>query len=141
MASGFKDGLIGSIDTAKISKPGQALCIRPTLPDRALQVMETRKRILGLEYLDTLSSFNNLAHTCNFQQRTHDAIGLIKKSFELQHSVLGPSHPHTPFSSRSLKEWSETVKILTAKQPQNPIQAELFNTLEKTKKDPRYGNH
>ncbi|OJJ51969.1 hypothetical protein ASPSYDRAFT_52710 [Aspergillus sydowii CBS 593.65] len=58
--------------------------------------METRKRILGLEYPDTLSSFNNLAHTCNSQQRINDAIGLIKKSFELRHSVLGPSHPQPP---------------------------------------------
>jgi hypothetical protein len=38
-----------------------------------VQVMETRKRVLGAEHPDTLTSMGNLAFTCKSQGRDLDA--------------------------------------------------------------------
>jgi hypothetical protein len=41
-------------------------------------VIETRKRVLRAEYLDTLASINNLAFTLKGQGRDAEAVSLIK---------------------------------------------------------------
>ena len=43
--------------------------------------MEIRKRVLGLEYLDILTSINNLALTLKSKSRNKEAILLIKVYF------------------------------------------------------------
>ena len=60
-----------------------------------VQVMETRKRVLGAEHPDTLTSINNLAHTFKKQHRDSEAIRLMFSCMELCLEVLGPAHPRT----------------------------------------------
>jgi hypothetical protein len=48
-----------------------------------VQVMETRKRVLGAEHPSTLTSINNLAHTYMKQERKDDALALISSCANL----------------------------------------------------------
>ncbi|KAF2836644.1 hypothetical protein M501DRAFT_1018536 [Patellaria atrata CBS 101060] len=57
--------------------------------------METRKRVLGEEHPDTLTSMANLAFT-----------------FKLQTQILGPQHPYVISSVATLNQWElENVDI------------------------------
>ncbi|KAF1975254.1 hypothetical protein BU23DRAFT_435962, partial [Bimuria novae-zelandiae CBS 107.79] len=49
-----------------------------------VQVMETRKRVLGEEHPDTLTSMNNLAFTQQCQARYTEALALIERCFRLR---------------------------------------------------------
>ena len=51
--------------------------------------METYKRVLGKEHLDTLVSMNNLAFIWKGQGRDKEAIVLIKQCVQLRECVLG----------------------------------------------------
>ena len=68
-------------------------------------MMETRKRVLNEEHLNTLMSMGNLAFTLKSQTRYEEAISLIKKCFELQKRILSPQHPDTKSSLQALNEW------------------------------------
>ncbi|OCK77107.1 hypothetical protein K432DRAFT_129195 [Lepidopterella palustris CBS 459.81] len=70
-----------------------------------VQVIETRKRVLGEEHPDTLISMNNLAFTFKSQSRNDEAISLLKTCLQLQKQILGPQHPDTESSLKSLNEW------------------------------------
>ncbi|OCK96822.1 uncharacterized protein K441DRAFT_551118 [Cenococcum geophilum 1.58] len=53
---------------------------------------------------------NNLAHTLKSQSHNKEAILLIKKCFQLRKQILGPQHPHTESSLKTLNKWeSETT--------------------------------
>ena len=63
-----------------------------------VQVMETKTRVLGAEYPDTLTSMNNLAFTWKGQGRVAEDIKLMEKCVQLQALVLGADHPHNTCS-------------------------------------------
>ena len=49
-----------------------------------MQVMETRKRVLGQEHPDTLSSMANLAFTTKDQSRKEEAIEVMVECVQLR---------------------------------------------------------
>lgn len=51
-------------------------------------LMERRKRLLGEEYPDTLTSMNNLAITLKSQSRNEEAISLMRRCFRIQNMSL-----------------------------------------------------
>ena len=57
--------------------------------------METRKRVLGQEYPDTLISMGNLALTYRNQGRWKEAEELKVQVMETMQRVLGEKHPDT----------------------------------------------
>jgi hypothetical protein len=73
-----------------------------------VQVMETRKRVLGAEHPDTLTSMANLAYTLKDQDRDDEAIELMTSCLELSMKVLRPSHHHTQGALGTLLAWSST---------------------------------
>src|SRR3984957_14684730 len=60
-----------------------------------VQVMETRKRILGTAHPDTLTSMNNLASTYRKQGRWKEAEELQVQVMETSLRMLGAEHPDT----------------------------------------------
>jgi len=58
-------------------------------------VMETRKRVLGQEHPDTLTSVANLASTYRNQGRWKEAEELDVQVMETRKRVLGQEHPDT----------------------------------------------
>ncbi len=66
------------------------------------QVMEARKRVLGVEHRNTLNSMNNLALTYNEQGRWKEAEELNMQDFEARKRVLGVEHPDTLTSMNNL---------------------------------------
>jgi hypothetical protein len=70
-----------------------------------VQVMETRKRVLGEEHPSTLTSMNNLAFTWKGQDRVEEAIRLMNHCIRLRMQVLGAEHPHTISLLETLNGW------------------------------------
>ena len=68
-------------------------------------MIETRKRVLGKEHPDTLTSMNNLAITWKEQGRNVKAIDLMGECIYLRTRILGADHPHTLSSSAAFTEW------------------------------------
>jgi len=68
-------------------------------------VIETRKRVLGQEHLDTLTSMANLAFTWNSNDRRLEGIRLLKECIQLQTRILGAHHPDTMSSQETLLIW------------------------------------
>ncbi|KAF2875763.1 Tetratricopeptide repeat-domain-containing protein, partial [Massariosphaeria phaeospora] len=64
--------------------------------------METRKRVLGEEHPDTLTSIGNLALTYRNQGRWKEAEELQAKELEICSRVLGEEHPSTLTSMANL---------------------------------------
>ncbi|KAH7319053.1 hypothetical protein BKA65DRAFT_356306, partial [Rhexocercosporidium sp. MPI-PUGE-AT-0058] len=58
-----------------------------------LEVMETRKRVLGAEHPSTLTSIVNLASTYRNQGRRKEAEDLEVQVIETFKRVLGAEHP------------------------------------------------
>ncbi|ORY18336.1 hypothetical protein BCR34DRAFT_670856 [Clohesyomyces aquaticus] len=67
-----------------------------------VQVMQTRKRVLGEEHLDTLTSMANLASTFWNQGRWKEAEALEAQVMETRKRVLGEEHPDTLTSMANL---------------------------------------
>jgi tetratricopeptide (TPR) repeat protein len=67
-----------------------------------VQVMETRKRVLGEEHPDTLTSMANLASTFWNQGRWKEAEELEVQAMETRKRVLGEKHPDTLTSMNNL---------------------------------------
>jgi len=77
-----------------------------------VQVMETIKRVLGEEHLDTLTSIKNLAFTFKVQGRNDEAILLLEKCTQLRKKVLGARHPYTTSLLATLNGWQlESMEI------------------------------
>ena len=72
--------------------------------------METRKRVLSVEYLDTLNGMNNLAFTQERQGRDTKALKLMEECVQLQTWVLDIDHPNTISSFAALIRW-QTKKL------------------------------
>jgi tetratricopeptide (TPR) repeat protein len=70
--------------------------------DLEVQVMETRKRVLGAEHPDTLTSIANLASTYRDQGRWKEAEDLFVQVMETSLRVLGAEHPDTLTSMNNL---------------------------------------
>jgi Tetratricopeptide repeat len=70
-----------------------------------VQVMETRKRVLGQEHPHTLTSINNLAFTRKEQGRKWEAIELMAECVQLRNRVLHAEHPDALSSAAALAEW------------------------------------
>ncbi len=64
--------------------------------------METRKRVLGEEHPDTVSSTANLASTYWNQGRWKEAEELQVQVMETRKRVLGEEHPYTLTSIHNL---------------------------------------
>lgn len=66
------------------------------------RVMETRKRVLGAEHPDTLTSMANLASTYGNQGRWKEAEELEVQVVKTSTRVLGPEHSDTLTSMNNL---------------------------------------
>ncbi|KAF2465662.1 uncharacterized protein BDR25DRAFT_202783, partial [Lindgomyces ingoldianus] len=58
-------------------------------------VMETRKRVLGEDHPDTLTSMSNLASTWKSQGCAKQAIGLMSECVLIRQRKLGANRPYT----------------------------------------------
>jgi tetratricopeptide (TPR) repeat protein len=74
-----------------------------------VQVMQTRKRVLGNEHPDTLISMNNLASTFRNQGRWKEAEELEVQAMQTRKRVLGNEHPDTLISitNLALTNWKQ----------------------------------
>ncbi|KAH0565074.1 hypothetical protein GP486_001531 [Trichoglossum hirsutum] len=63
--------------------------------DLEIQVLDTRKRVLGTEHLDTLQSMSNLSMTYSDQGRWKEAEELQVQVLEARKKMLGAEHPVT----------------------------------------------
>lgn len=70
-----------------------------------LQVMETRKRVLGDEHPDTLTSMNNLVFTLKSRGFMNKAIFLMEDYCNVGLAVFGPQHPIIVSSRKVLATW------------------------------------
>ncbi len=75
-----------------------------------MQVMETRKRVLGHEHPDTLTSMNNLAWTFWSLDRKKEAIQLMSEVVQYSEKRKGSDHPHTVQSIHVLQKWRDEKK-------------------------------
>jgi hypothetical protein len=66
--------------------------------------METNLKMLGLEYLNTLTSIINLTHIWKSQDRDKQTINLMKQAEKLQRDILDSNHPLTVGSTQILHE-------------------------------------
>jgi hypothetical protein len=67
--------------------------------------METRKKKLGADHLDTLTSMANLAFIWKAQGRGAEAIVLMRQCGQRRQKVLKASHPDFKSSSKDLEQW------------------------------------
>ena len=70
-----------------------------------MQVLETRKKVLGEEHPDTLWSMDNLAITVKSKGEDQKAIALMEECIEKRKRVLGQDHPYTKRSEKTLSRW------------------------------------
>jgi len=70
-----------------------------------VQVIERRKRVVGLEHPNTLTSMNSLAWIWKDQNRDVEAIDLMSSCLELSTRRLGASHPKTLARTRTYNIW------------------------------------
>ena len=67
-----------------------------------VQVMDMRKKLLGEEHPDTLTSMANLASTYRNQGRWNEAEKLFVKVMDMRKKLLGEEHPDTLTSMANL---------------------------------------
>jgi hypothetical protein len=67
-----------------------------------VQVMQTKKRLLGNEHPSTLTSTHNLAFMLQAQARHDEALALMERCFQLRQQVLGRHHHDTQSSLNAL---------------------------------------
>ena len=65
-------------------------------------MLEFRKKVLGPEHLDTLTSMSNLAGALSRQGKYVKAKQMHQQTLELRKKVLGLEHPHTLTSINEL---------------------------------------
>jgi len=70
--------------------------------------METRKKVLGAEHPNTLTSMENLAHTLRAQGKDQSAYVLMRDCASISYRILGPGHPFTVHRHDTAKEWNGT---------------------------------
>jgi tetratricopeptide (TPR) repeat protein len=81
-----------------------------------VQVVETRKRILGPDHPDTLNSMANLSSIYQDQRRLKEAEEVMVQVMETRKQLLGPEHPVTLNSMSNLasiyrdrERWKEAI--------------------------------
>ncbi|KAF2261824.1 hypothetical protein CC78DRAFT_413948, partial [Lojkania enalia] len=70
-----------------------------------VEVMETRKKKLGVDHPSTLTSMSNLAFTWKGQGRNAEAIKLMSECVRLSHDILDANHPVYMSSLKLLAAW------------------------------------
>ena len=60
-----------------------------------MQVMESRRRVLGSKHPNTLTSVNNLGSVLERQGKYEEAEAMHRRALEAREEVLGREHPHT----------------------------------------------
>ncbi|KAJ2892346.1 kinesin light chain [Zalerion maritima] len=73
--------------------------------DLFVQVMETRKRVLGAEHPDRLTSMSNLAFTWHSLDRTEEAISLMDECVRGRTSRLGLGHSLVVSPMSAVASW------------------------------------
>ena len=86
------------------SKSEESQSLSTMLVQLQTQVLETRKRMLGIEHPDTLASMAHLADLFSNQDRYEVAESLHRQILSLREEVLGKEHPDTLRSMSSLTE-------------------------------------
>lgn len=86
-----------------------------------VQVMETRKQVLGPEHPDTLTSMTNLAYTWKSLGNIQDALAMMNKCVELRNKVLGSDHPDSVHpdsmsSCNALANWETAENCSSAQE-------------------------
>ena len=66
------------------------------------EVLEVRKRVLGPEHTDTLTTSDNLAISLSEQGKYAEAEQMQREVHAVQKRVLGAKHPHTLMTARNL---------------------------------------
>ena len=69
------------------------------------QVMETRKTKLGADHPHTMSSIQNLAFTWKDQNRSIEAMALMRQCVQLRHQALETNHPDLLSFLVTLDKW------------------------------------
>lgn len=64
-----------------------------------------KKKVLGEEHLDTMTSMNNLDYMWKRQGRDEEAFKLMVECIQIGTRVLGTDHPYTHASIESLEDW------------------------------------
>jgi hypothetical protein len=72
-----------------------------------VQVMEARKRVLGPEHPDTVTTMVNLAFTWRGMSQNMKAMELMMECIRLRKQILGAEHPHTLYVSETLSRWQK----------------------------------
>ena len=67
-----------------------------------VEVLETKKQVLGPEYPDTLLTMNNLASTLDSWGHSNKDVALSAPALELSKRIFGPRHPRTRLYSENL---------------------------------------
>lgn len=75
-----------------------------------MQVMETRKRVLGPEHPDTRTSMNNLAPTFWGQYQKNQAIQLMAQVVQCCQEQMCSGHPNTTRSTNTLQQWRDQME-------------------------------
>jgi tetratricopeptide (TPR) repeat protein len=68
------------------------------------EILEIKRRVLGPEHKNTLTSMFNLAWTLQREGRYADAEKLQRETLEIQRRVLGPEHSDTLVSMNNLAD-------------------------------------
>jgi hypothetical protein len=72
--------------------------------------MEIRKRVLGPEHPDTLTSMNDLALTWKSQGREQQALDMMIECAELKKHKLGLNHPDIIKHIEMLEKWQSEME-------------------------------
>jgi hypothetical protein len=70
-----------------------------------VQVMETRKRVLGDEHPNTLITMHSLAFSLQSRARHEEVVTLMERCFQSRQRILGEQHPDTQSSLNALNSW------------------------------------
>ena len=82
-------------------------------------VVADRRRVLGEDHPDTLTSRNNLAYAYQAAGRHHEAITLFKDTLEVCEEVLSPGHPLTTRVRKSLETLERETNQPPAPSPES----------------------
>ncbi len=73
-------------------------------------MLGARKRVLGAEHPDTLSSANNLAASLSGQGKYAEAEPMLLAALASLQRVLGPAHPDTLETASSLEDVQAAIR-------------------------------
>jgi hypothetical protein len=74
------------------------------------EVLVVKRRVLGPEHPDTLTTANNLAHALDNQGKHAEAATLFREAIVIQRRVLGPEHPGTLATAANLAACSGAAR-------------------------------